>query len=204
MICQPRDDTLIPMGRVHYALLFQDRDQYAVLHPSCPTGIHLSAASKPIHAVGRSRIGRLKTTVYEPDNLKLLFSLMRSDGHWPCSTCKKISFGAKEICSDVVWEDAWIQSVGMSRFETVPEWERIFESIADAVGGAFRMERDDTKTPIEEHEQVLGITPPYDRNVMLKAFRAAAMKAHPDRGGSEAAMRRVIEARDALGMSLAG
>jgi hypothetical protein len=51
---------------------------------------------------------------------------------------------------------------------------------------------------IEAAVRVLGLTWPTTRAQVTKAFRIAALKAHPDLGGTDAAMRAVIEARDVL------
>jgi len=45
---------------------------------------------------------------------------------------------------------------------------------------------------------VLGVTLPVTKEVLNKAFRTASLKAHPDRGGSNEAMMRVVEARRVL------
>lgn len=47
------------------------------------------------------------------------------------------------------------------------------------------------------HWVVLGIPPTNDEAAIIRAFRAQAMKAHPDHGGSTEAMKSVIDARDA-------
>lgn len=46
--------------------------------------------------------------------------------------------------------------------------------------------------------RVLGISWPATRAEVVKAFRAAAVRVHPDLGGTDEAMRAVIEARDTL------
>ena len=44
----------------------------------------------------------------------------------------------------------------------------------------------------------LGLPEDHDRADILRAFRKAAFKAHPDAGGSAELFRRVVEARDRL------
>lgn len=46
--------------------------------------------------------------------------------------------------------------------------------------------------------KILGIEEGYTRDSLIKAFRKAVMKAHPDRGGTDAEMIRVVEAKDLL------
>lgn len=192
------------MGRIHHRFLFRGRDEYAVIHPSCPPAIHAAAFSQPKNAVGRTSTGKKKTPIYTIENAPLLWDLMKGEGHWLCGDCKKASLSPDEHCSEVVWDDAWIQSIGMSRFETVPEWERFFDSVVDSVAsaasGAFRMEsRGNPVLPIEEHERVLKIVPPYDRAAVVRAYRAAVQRTHPDRpGGSAVEFKRVMDAKEAL------
>ena len=45
---------------------------------------------------------------------------------------------------------------------------------------------------------LLGLPEDHDRADILRAFRKAAFKAHPDAGGSAELFRRVVEARDRL------
>lgn len=52
--------------------------------------------------------------------------------------------------------------------------------------------------------RVLGVAWPCDRPAAVAAFRRAALAAHPDRGGSDAAMARVNAAREALLRALPG
>lgn len=57
-------------------------------------------------------------------------------------------------------------------------------------------------TPTEA-ELVLGLSRPYDRDAVSRAYRQLSKIAHPDRPeGSEAAFRRIAEARDILFRSL--
>ena len=51
---------------------------------------------------------------------------------------------------------------------------------------------------IEAAAKTLGLVWPASRAQITKSFRIAALKAHPDLGGTDASMRAVIEARDVL------
>jgi curved DNA-binding protein CbpA len=44
----------------------------------------------------------------------------------------------------------------------------------------------------------LGIAWPCSRGEVTRAFRAAALRAHPDQGGNDEAIRRVVAARTTL------
>lgn len=50
---------------------------------------------------------------------------------------------------------------------------------------------------LEPHE-VLGVSPEAPEDVVRAAFRALARKAHPDQGGSEAALKRLVNAKEAM------
>ena len=51
---------------------------------------------------------------------------------------------------------------------------------------------------VADYARALGVRPGADAATINDAFHAAAMQAHPDRGGSEAAFDFLVEARDAL------
>lgn len=51
---------------------------------------------------------------------------------------------------------------------------------------------------LEEARSVLGVGPDATPQQIKRAFVGALYKAHPDRGGSDEAARKVVEARDAL------
>jgi hypothetical protein len=51
---------------------------------------------------------------------------------------------------------------------------------------------------IADAARLIGVAWPASRSEILKAFRGAALRAHPDTGGSDAAMREVLEARTTL------
>jgi hypothetical protein len=53
-----------------------------------------------------------------------------------------------------------------------------------------------------DHYATLHLLPTAPRAVIDAAFRALSKACHPDRGGSDAAMRRLIEAHDALNRRL--
>ncbi len=180
------------MSRIHFATLYLGRDPHVVFHPSCDSEAHAAAADLPIHAVGRSH-AKKRQAIYDPANVTLMWSMLRKTGHWPCSGCRSGK-------CDVVWDDAWVQSIGMAKYETVPEWEKIFERMADF---GFQIFKDAPSVPLSEHEAVLGLVPPYDHDQVVRAYRAAAMRAHPDRpGGSTIAMQRVNAAKAAMDAAL--
>jgi hypothetical protein len=52
--------------------------------------------------------------------------------------------------------------------------------------------------PLEEARQLLGVPQDYTKDDVLRAFRRAAMKAHPDQGGTAEMFRVLVEARDRL------
>ncbi len=203
------------MARIHYVCLFRGHDEYVVFHPSVEAEAHQYAATLPVHAVGRIRSGN--TFGYLVDNTPLLWKLMRRAGNTVCAACTKASCdtegysadkkpvgvaGAKVVpCPDVVWDEKWIRGTGMSRFETVTQFEEFWNRVADAL----TPEPGVPVVPMAVHEGVLGIVPPYDRDGVLRAFKTAALRTHPDRpGGSAEAFQRVVIARDALLPSLGG
>jgi hypothetical protein len=52
--------------------------------------------------------------------------------------------------------------------------------------------------PLAEARALLGLPKDHSRGDIIRAFRKAAFKAHPDAGGSAELFRRVVEARDRL------
>ena len=54
------------------------------------------------------------------------------------------------------------------------------------------------RMPLAEARALLGLPEDHTRADILRAFRKAAFKAHPDAGGSAELFRRVVEARDRL------
>lgn len=68
---------------------------------------------------------------------------------------------------------------------------------ADAQGSAANSPRRSGMS-LEEARSVLGVGPDATPQQIKRAFVGALYKAHPDRGGSDEAARKVVEARDAL------
>jgi len=68
---------------------------------------------------------------------------------------------------------------------------------ASASGGAASPQAAAAMTP-EQAAVLLGVTLPVTKDVLDRAFRVAALKSHPDRGGSNEAMMRVVQARAVL------
>lgn len=90
-----------------------------------------------------------------------------------------------------------------SFFGGVP-WNEIFEA-------AFRTFSFFTEVPVavqirplEEAAMLLGLTWPCTKDELNIAFKAAALKAHPDRGGSTEAMAKLNNAREILLKALGG
>lgn len=92
------------------------------------------------------------------------------------------------------------------------EQEPVGEDVVeDFIRGAFRFfegvkkdHRERVSVPtaagmtVKEAAAVLGVKWPCSKEEVLVAFRKAALKAHPDRGGSDVAMARVNRAREVL------
>ena len=79
------------------------------------------------------------------------------------------------------------------------EWMRAAEAMADGQAGFERMEG--AKSPAKVHADLraLGLDAvPRTRQELLRAFRAKAMTAHPDHGGSNDAIRTVLDAYQRL------
>lgn len=187
------------MARVHFGFFFRQADEYVVLHPGCPPDVHIAAAHGPVHAVGRTRINGWN--VYSAGNAPVLFTVLRSSGHTICSKCtaecrrlRVENAEQSDECPDAVFDDAWLGRIGMTRTETVSDWERIW----DAVGDALKQQQ--AAPSLDAHEQVLGLRPPYSRKDITIAFRKVALLTHTDRqdGGNVARFTRACEARDAL------
>lgn len=186
------------MARVHFGFFYRQADEYVVLHPGCPPDVHIAAAHGPVHAVGRTRINGYN--VYGAGNAPVLFTVLRSNGHTICSKCtaecrrlRTEDLEQSDECPDAVFDDAWLGRIGMTRTETVSDWERIW----DAVGDALKQQQ---APSLDAHEQLLGLRPPYGRKDITLAFRKVALRSHPDLpgGGDEKLFKRACEARDAL------
>jgi len=54
------------------------------------------------------------------------------------------------------------------------------------------------RMPLDQARQLLGVAEDYTKDDVVKAFRKAAMKAHPDQGGTPEMFRVLVEARDRL------
>jgi hypothetical protein len=54
------------------------------------------------------------------------------------------------------------------------------------------------RMPLEEARRLLGLPLNYTRDDVISAFRRAAKKAHPDRGGTAEMFHKLVEARDRL------
>jgi hypothetical protein len=54
------------------------------------------------------------------------------------------------------------------------------------------------RMPLDQARQLLGVGVDYTKADVVKAFRKAAMKAHPDQGGTPEMFRLLVEARDRL------
>jgi hypothetical protein len=52
--------------------------------------------------------------------------------------------------------------------------------------------------PLAEAMALLGVPADYSRDDVIRCFRRAAMKAHPDQGGTAEMFRELVEARDRL------
>jgi hypothetical protein len=52
--------------------------------------------------------------------------------------------------------------------------------------------------PLAEAMSLLGVPADYTRGDVIRCFRRAAMKAHPDHGGTAEMFRKLVEARDRL------
>jgi hypothetical protein len=68
-------------------------------------------------------------------------------------------------------------------------WKRF--GTAGAPPPAMRM-------PLDQARQLLGVPENYTKDDVVRAFRRAAMKAHPDQGGTPEMFRLLVEARDRL------
>ena len=55
-----------------------------------------------------------------------------------------------------------------------------------------------TQMPLEQARQLLGVPRDYTKADVVRAFRRAAMKAHPDQGGTPEMFRVLVKARDRL------
>lgn len=199
------------MPRVHFGYFFRQDTEYVVLHPNCSSDIHTAAARAPVHAVGHARINGWH--VYGARNAPVLFTFLRSSGHTVCTRCstecrrqRAENLEQSDECPDAVFDDEWLGSIGMTRTETVSDWERIW----DAVGDALKQQQ---KPALDVHESLLGLRPPYGKKDITAAFRKVAFRTHPDRLGDSATpaeresagkqFNRACEARDALEKALA-
>jgi hypothetical protein len=70
-------------------------------------------------------------------------------------------------------------------------WQERYGREAGAVPPAMRM-------PLDEARRLLGLPVNYTRDDVITAFRRAAKKAHPDRGGTAEMFQKLLEARDRL------
>lgn len=83
------------------------------------------------------------------------------------------------------------------------EWMRAAEEMANGSAGFGRIEG--TKSPAKTNAdlQALGLDEvPRTKQELLRTFRAAAMTAHPDHGGSNEAIRAVLDAYQRLLMQI--
>lgn len=77
-----------------------------------------------------------------------------------------------------------------------------FHPDADVSRSRQRQTQTSGGRPANDHFAVLHLLPSAPREVVDAAFRALAKRAHPDHGGTDAAMLRLTEAHDALSRGL--
>ena len=79
------------------------------------------------------------------------------------------------------------------------EWIRAAEGMANGSAGFGRIEGTRSPAKINADLQLFGLNEiPRAKQELLRAFRAAAMAAHPDHGGTNEAIRAVLEAYQRL------
>jgi hypothetical protein len=92
------------------------------------------------------------------------------------------------------WED-----LAHKFFDRTEPVVKKFVATAEAAFAAWlSSKRDGTKLTVKEAAEVLEVSWPCSHEEVIRAFRVKASKAHPDHGGSDAAMARVNAAREAL------
>jgi len=74
----------------------------------------------------------------------------------------------------------------------------VFEVLDKVIGGAPVHSSPAFPAHIADALRELSVSWPYTSEDVRAAFKEAALRRHPDRGGSEEAMRRAVEARDTL------
>jgi hypothetical protein len=74
------------------------------------------------------------------------------------------------------------------------EWERRNRILDQAYARAYD---GDAASASPEALAMLGLSPPFTKADVLRAFRAKSLKAHPDQGGEADFMRALVMARDA-------
>lgn len=172
---------------VHFRYLFSPDEAFLVLHPLSPSSAIHEAASMPAYAI--ERFG--PTIAVRKENRSLLFESLRQRDLSICRKCHRAEF-----CPVLTWDHAWLTKTGLSLVpafvvpEKTPQWKELFDDFL----ARFTAKR----TIVSVSESILGLRPPYTRADVLKAYKRAVLAHHPDHGGSEAAFKRAVDAKNEL------
>lgn len=118
-------------------------------------------------------------------------------GEWVfCTDCAK-----REPCR--VWNLKTVMLHGYDIVETDP-WAEMLTYVNDFLKNMLSSSSKSIgNMSVEAAAKTIGVSWPVSPEDLEKAFKRAAMKAHPDRGGSDAAMRVVLTAREVLTKAMA-
>lgn len=102
-------------------------------------------------------------------------------------------------------DDEWLKNFRVFRVTpatqhgAVPDpFKEFFNRVSVFVNDVFGPPPEEVALPVNEAAHVLGVPWPCTKEVLLSAYRKAALAAHPDRGGSTERMAAINVARDRL------